>query len=128
MQSTGGRIIFDARFSVVVGMRGHHPLGNNGCLGHHIARRRAVGIEAVLCQPFADDGAVSHHADQMVVLPDRNGAYIMLTHQFREVGDRGVRTDLSPGRLMMRQTACAWRFLAAMIGRRHLGGSPHVRH
>ena len=63
--------------------------------GHHIARCRAVGIEAVLCQPFADDGAVSHHADQMVVLPDRNGAYIMLTHQFREVGDRGVRTDPS---------------------------------
>jgi hypothetical protein len=33
VQSTGGRIIFDARFSVVVGLRGHHPLGNNGCLG-----------------------------------------------------------------------------------------------
>src|SRR6476661_5039841 len=61
--------------------------------GHHIARRRAAGIEAVLRQPFADDVAVCHHPDKLVVLPNRNGAYIMLTHQFREVGDRCVRTD-----------------------------------
>ena len=48
--------------------------------GHHLARRRAAGIEAILCQPFADDVAVGHHADQLVVLSNRNGAYIMLTH------------------------------------------------
>ena len=52
--------------------------------GHHLARRRAAGIEAILCQPFADDVAVGHHADQLVVLSNRNGAYIMLTHQFCE--------------------------------------------
>src|SRR6266566_10164041 len=61
--------------------------------GHHIARRRAAGIKAVLRHPFADDVAVGHHADQPVVLSNRNGAYIMLTHQFSEFGDRGVRTD-----------------------------------
>src|SRR5580704_17884562 len=61
--------------------------------GHHLARRRATGIEVVLRQPFADDVAVGHHADQAVVLSNRNGAYIMLTHQFREFSDRGVRTD-----------------------------------
>ena len=61
--------------------------------GHHVARRRAASIEAVLRQPFADDVAISHHADQSVILADRNGAYIMLTHQFREVGDRGVGSD-----------------------------------
>src|SRR6188508_3798237 len=60
---------------------------------HHVARCSAAGIEAVLRQPFADDVAVSHHADKSVVLPDRNGANIMLPHQFREVGDRGVRID-----------------------------------
>ena len=47
--------------------------------GHHLARRRATGIEVVLRQPFADDVAVGHHADQAVVLSNRNGAYIMLT-------------------------------------------------
>jgi hypothetical protein len=31
--------------------------------------------------------------DQLVVLSDRNGADIMLKHQFREFGDRCVRTD-----------------------------------
>src|SRR4029077_9296131 len=61
--------------------------------GHHLPRRRAEGIETVLRQTFADDVAVGHHADQVVVLPNRNGAYVMLTHQFGEVGDGGVRAD-----------------------------------
>ncbi len=61
--------------------------------GHHIARRRAASIEAVLRQPFADDVAVGRHPDQPVVLSNRNGTYIMLTHQFCEFGNRGVRTD-----------------------------------
>src|SRR5262249_26625729 len=61
--------------------------------GHHIARRRAADIEAVLRQAFADDVAVGHHADQMVVLSNRNGADVMLAHQFREFGDGNVRTD-----------------------------------
>jgi hypothetical protein len=58
--------------------------------GHHLPRRSAAGIEAVLSQAFADDVAVGHHPDQLVFLSNRNGAYVMLTHQFREVGDRGV--------------------------------------
>src|SRR6185437_14986230 len=62
-------------------------------LGHHIPRGRAARIEAVLRQAFADDVAVGHHANKLVVLPDGNRADIMLTHQFREFGDRGVRTD-----------------------------------
>ena len=45
--------------------------------GHHIARRRAAGIEAVARKPFADDVAVGHHPDQSVVLPDRNAADVM---------------------------------------------------
>src|ERR1700694_655194 len=58
--------------------------------GHHIARHRAASIEAVARQPFADDVAVAHHPDQSVVLPNRNAADVMLPHQFREFGDRGV--------------------------------------
>src|SRR5262249_1818968 len=61
--------------------------------GHHIARDRAAGIEAVMRQSFADDVSVGHHADQPVVLSNRNGAYVMLTHQFRELGDRRLWTD-----------------------------------
>src|SRR5207248_10315480 len=61
--------------------------------GHHVARRRAAGVKAVLRQAFADDVAVGHHADQPVVLANRNGADVMLAHQFREFADRGVRTD-----------------------------------
>src|ERR1700730_6526744 len=60
---------------------------------HHIARRCAADIEAALRQPFADNVAVGHHADQLVVLSDRNGADILFTHQYREFGDRGVKTD-----------------------------------
>ncbi len=61
--------------------------------GHHIARRGTSGIEAVISQPFADDVTVGHDADQPVVLADWNGAYIVLTHQFREFGDGGVRAN-----------------------------------
>lgn len=49
---------------------------------HHITCHRAVGIEAILCQAFTDDVAVSHHSDQPVVLANRNGAYIMLRINF----------------------------------------------
>src|ERR671937_694119 len=55
---------------------------------HHIARRRAVDIETVLHQSFADDVTVGHHADQPVVLFNGNGAYVTLTHQFCEFGHR----------------------------------------
>src|SRR5437879_11822579 len=61
--------------------------------GHHVARRRAAGIEALLRQSFTDDVAVGHHPDQPVVLSNRNGADVMLTHQFREFGYWRVWTD-----------------------------------
>jgi hypothetical protein len=62
-----------------------------------IITSRAVAPRAsnLSCANPSDNVAVSHHADQLVVLSKRNGAYIMLTHQFREFGDRGVRTDQS---------------------------------
>src|SRR5262249_56036925 len=53
---------------------------------HHIARHRAAGVEAVLCQSFADDVSVGHHADQPIVLSNRNSAYVMLTHQLGAFG------------------------------------------
>jgi hypothetical protein len=55
--------------------------------GHHIARPAS---KLSCANPWADDVAVGHHADQPVVLSDRNGAYIMLTHQFREFGMSGL--------------------------------------
>src|ERR1700686_369363 len=61
--------------------------------GHHIARHRAASIEVVARKPFADDVAVGDHPDQSVVFPDRNAADVMLPHQFREFGDRGVGAD-----------------------------------
>src|SRR4051812_48812468 len=61
--------------------------------GHQVARHRAAGIETVLRQSFADDVTVGHHADQPVVLSNGNGADVMLTHQFREFGDRRVWTN-----------------------------------
>jgi hypothetical protein len=42
--------------------------------GHHITRGRAAGIDAVLRQSFADDVAVRHHADQLIILANWNGA------------------------------------------------------
>src|SRR5262249_38174219 len=61
--------------------------------GHHIAGRRATGIKAILPQPFADDDAVVDHDAQSVVLSNRNGADVMLTHQFCEFGHRSLWTD-----------------------------------
>src|SRR5262249_43088603 len=61
--------------------------------GHHIARDRATGIKAVPRQSFADDVSVCHHADQPAVLSNRGGADVLLTHQFREFGDRRVWND-----------------------------------
>jgi len=37
-------------------------------------------IEAILSQPFVNDVAVGHHADQFVVFANGDGAYIMLAH------------------------------------------------
>ena len=60
---------------------------------HHVARHGAARIKAILRQPFTDNIAVSDHADQLVVLSNRNCADVMLTHQFREVYDGSIRTD-----------------------------------
>src|SRR5215471_3436322 len=62
-------------------------------LGHHVARGGATHVEAVFGQTFADDVAVGDHADQLVVLADRNGADVVVTHQFGDFGDRGIGTD-----------------------------------
>src|SRR5262245_41066808 len=67
--------------------------GSNGCLGSSHRAPSRGGHRSVLRQPFADDVAVGHHPDQPVVLSNRNGTYIMLTHQFCEFGNRGVRTN-----------------------------------
>jgi hypothetical protein len=48
---------------------------------HHFARCGAAGIKVFLRQPFAHDVAVGHHADQAIILANRNGADIMLAHQ-----------------------------------------------
>jgi len=61
--------------------------------GHDIPCRGAAGIEFVACEPFANDVAVGHHPEQPVVLADRNAADVMLLHQFRDLGDRGVGAD-----------------------------------
>src|SRR5467141_2175678 len=62
-----------------------------GVITSRAVARRASKL--VLRQSFADDVTVGHHADQPVVLSDGNGAYVMLTHQFREFGDRRVWTN-----------------------------------
>ena len=49
---------------------------------HHIARSRAVDVKFFLCQSFTDDVAVGDHADKLIVLANRNGAYVMLTLHF----------------------------------------------
>jgi hypothetical protein len=39
------------------------------------------------------DVAVCHHADQLVVLSNRNGAYVVLAHQFGNLGDGRFRAN-----------------------------------
>ena len=58
-----------------------------GVMTSRAVARRA--IEAVLRQASADDVAVGHHADQPVVLSNRNGAYVMLTHRISRVQQQG---------------------------------------
>src|SRR5262249_53532113 len=60
---------------------------------HHVTRRRAACIKAVVGQAFANDIAVGDHAYKVVFLADRNRADVVLTHQFRELRDRGLRTN-----------------------------------
>src|SRR5262249_8530427 len=60
---------------------------------HDIACRRAARIEAVLRQSITDNVAVGHHADELVVLSDRNGANVMLTHELGDLHEWRLRTD-----------------------------------
>src|SRR6185436_1016889 len=62
-------------------------------VGHHVARLGAAGIETVAGKPFADDVAIGHHPDQPVVLPDRNAADIVRSHQLCDFGDGRVGAD-----------------------------------
>src|ERR1700745_2201908 len=60
---------------------------------HDIARGGALRVEVVLGQPFANDVAVGHHADQLVVLSNGDGSDVMLKHQLREFSHRRIWTD-----------------------------------
>ena len=62
-----------------------------GC--HHVAGSRAAGIELVLRQSFAYDVAVGHHADETIVLANRDSANVVLAHELRELGHRSLGTD-----------------------------------
>src|SRR5260370_36011055 len=64
-----------------------------GAWGNAIGRGRVAGIESGLRHSSAGVVAVGYHADQLVVLSNRNGTDVMLAHQFREFDNRGVRTD-----------------------------------
>ena len=52
--------------------------------GHHIARGCGLGIQP-LGDAAADDVPVRHHADQTIVLADRDGADVVLAHQSCEL-------------------------------------------
>src|SRR5215472_8434046 len=60
---------------------------------HHVTRRRAACIKFFFKQKTAYEIAVGDHADKVVFLADRNRADVVLTHQFRELRDRGLRTN-----------------------------------
>src|SRR6516162_11818038 len=60
--------------------------------GHDITRGGALRIEVVLGQPFANDVAVGHHADQLVVLSNGDGSDVMFKHHLREISDRRIWT------------------------------------
>jgi hypothetical protein len=60
--------------------------GNNGFLRPLLTCRCPAGVELVLRQSFADDVAVGHHTDQTIILPDRNGADVVIAHQFSKLG------------------------------------------
>ena len=61
--------------------------------GHDITRRGALCVEVVLGQPFADDIAVGHHADQLVVLANGRRPISCLSILFAEISDRRIWTD-----------------------------------
>ena len=60
---------------------------------HDVARGGAGGIETILRQPLADDIAVGDHADEVIVLSDRNCADVMLAHQSCELHDGRIGID-----------------------------------
>src|SRR5215210_4597902 len=60
---------------------------------HNIARSHPFGIEAVPRQSFADKVTVGDHADQPIVLSDRNGTDIMVAQQFGQFGKGCVWSD-----------------------------------
>src|SRR5262245_7861178 len=60
---------------------------------HHVSRGRAMHIKIFLRQTFANDVTIGDHADQPVILSNRDSAYVVRAHQFGEFGDRGIRAD-----------------------------------
>jgi hypothetical protein len=62
-------------------------------LGHHIAGGHLGAVEVAAREAFADDVAVRHHPDQMIVLADRDRADIVRLHQLCNFSDWGVGAD-----------------------------------
>src|SRR5262249_40271388 len=60
---------------------------------HHVSRGRAMHIKTFLRQTFANDVTVGDHADQPIILADRDGADVVCAPQFSQFGDRGIRAD-----------------------------------
>src|SRR5262249_10506227 len=60
---------------------------------HDVTRGGALRIEVVLGQPFANDVAVSHHADQLVVLSNGDGSDVIFKHDLREFSHRRIWTN-----------------------------------
>src|SRR5262245_58941908 len=62
-------------------------------LGHYIARGHLGGVEVAAREALADDVAVRHHPDQMIVLADRDRADIVRLHQPCNFSDWSVGAD-----------------------------------
>src|SRR5262245_46554518 len=60
---------------------------------HPVSRGRSAHIKTILRQTFANDVAIGDHADQPVILANRDSADVVCAHQFGEFGDRGIWTD-----------------------------------
>src|SRR5262249_41475873 len=60
---------------------------------HNVSRGCSMHIKAIPRQTFAHDVTVGDHADQPVILANRDSADVLCAHQFSEFGDRGIQAD-----------------------------------
>src|SRR5512147_1308601 len=83
---TGSRLIFSSSICRIAFARSSSS--------RHVWMPGVITSRAIAVgQSFADDVAIGHHADQFVVLADRQRADVMIAHQLRKLGDGGVRAD-----------------------------------